>query len=117
MKKAPKPAPYIAACAAIPIEGVNFLLARFFPIDVGLPPHTPLWFKVIAYQALLLHAPGLMLYVRLYASGAVQPVGLFEFMLLATGYADTFLLILAVVLAIRWVRSRALAAPKKTASF
>lgn len=79
-----------ALIAAIPIEAANLLFAGY-PTDVGLPPATIWYEKLIAYRWLFLHWLGLFL---------IDDTGinaLNNFVFLASGYFDTALLIVLVI--------------------
>ena len=99
MKRALK----IALLIAIPIETLNLWLVLHFPIDVGLPPGTSRWTEYTFAQALLLHYPGLFLlgWVDVHhLSRAILYSGL-----AVSGYVDTVLLVLAIVLSVMGLRA------------
>jgi uncharacterized membrane protein YedE/YeeE len=101
----------IAFVVAIPIEIANFLLAGF-PLDTGFEPADPWYDKVIAYQWLVLHFPGVMLVRLLDGTGLgkqlvarikwMSPETLYGSVLFVSGYLDTILLVLVGMLAFRW---------------
>jgi hypothetical protein len=85
-----------AFLVAIPIEAVNcFLLAP--PIDVGLPDYASRFEKLVALQWVILHWPGLQA-----PDWLGSQLGIF--VLFASGYLDTVLLLIAFIFAFRWVR-------------
>lgn len=99
--------------AAIPIEALNF---RFlgFPIDVGLPADTSWYWKLIAYQWLYLHWAGLISLDWIEHVVGCQQLNvvmgchrLDTCVLLVSGYIGTALLLIAVILGFRWIRSLA----------
>ena len=93
--------------AAIPIETLNLAMAGF-PIDTGFEPGTRWYVKVIGYQGLVLHYPGLLLLSHLDHAGFekgllrwISWMGLHtfeQFVLFLSGYFVTFLLILAAII-------------------
>jgi len=101
----------IALVVAIPIEVANFLLAGF-PLDTGFEPADPLYDKVIGYQWLVLHFPGVMLVAWLDGTGFgkwlvarikwMSLTNLYNLVLFVSGYLDTILLTLGCMLAFRW---------------
>jgi hypothetical protein len=100
-----------APVAAIPIEIANFFLAGF-PLDTGFEPADPWYAKVIGYQWLVLHFPGVMLvgWVNGTRLGRqlvarikwISPETLYDLVLFVSGYLDTTLIVLAGLLAFRW---------------
>lgn len=101
----------IALAVAIPIEIANFFLAGF-PLDTGFEPADPWYDKVIGYQWLVLHFPGVMLVGWLDRTGLgkwlvarikwMSLETLYHLVLFVSGYFDTILLVLAGLLAFRW---------------
>lgn len=101
----------IALVVAIPIEIANFFLAGF-PLDIGFEPADPWYDKVIGYQWLVLHFPGVMLVRWLDGTGLRKWFGsripwmsletLYHSVLFVSGYLDTIFLVLAGLLAFRW---------------
>ena len=98
----------VALIAALPIETANFWLAAF-PIDTELPPDTDWSLKVIGYQWLCLHSPGLLLGSYLVGSRFEKFIMPFAF---ASGYLDTALLIALGVWAFRWWSNRSRKQPQ-----
>jgi hypothetical protein len=103
----------IAFVVAIPIEIANFFMASF-PLDTGFAPADPWYDKVIGYQWLVLHFPGVALVGWLDDPGFgkwlvarikwMRLGTLYESIFFLWGYIDTVLLALAVILAFRcWV--------------
>jgi hypothetical protein len=97
-----KPLLKFALLVAIPLEVVNLLLAGF-PLDTGFAASTHWYHKVIAYQWLFLHCPGVLLLIRLSNAGYetlslrwIDWPSLQRLVLFVSGYLDTVLLILAV---------------------
>ena len=95
-----KPSLKFALIAAIPVEAANSLFGGF-PIDVGLPPDASVWVKVVAYQWLYMHYPGLMLvtsdYFEKLPQKVEEPLG--YFILTISGYTETvFLFLMATFL-------------------
>ena len=99
MRKA-KSSIVIALLLALPIEAVSFRFA-FFPIDIGLPPDAKWYVKVRFYQWLFLHWPGLW-FLNWFDGTRFEYLGLF--LLAATGYVDTALLIIAGIFVFHGVR-------------
>ena len=101
----------IAFVVAIPIEIANFFMAGF-PLDTGFEPADPWHDKVIGYQWLFLHFPGVAMVAWLDDTGFGKwlvarikwmSLGtLYESIFFLCGYIDTVLLTLAVILAFRW---------------
>jgi hypothetical protein len=89
-----------ALIAAIPLEALNFWLVSF-PLDVGFPPDTPWHVKLIPYQWLVLHWPGVWLLEPLIGTKFEK---LAEVIFVGIGYFDTVLLILVGILGVRLVR-------------
>jgi hypothetical protein len=90
-----------AFLTAIPIEVVNFFFAAV-PIDVGIPVETPWYFKLIFYQWIVVHFPGLLFMAW---SERTRFEVLTFLVLPMAGYFDTGLLILGVIAGVRWVRA------------
>jgi hypothetical protein len=93
----------IALLIAVPIETLNLWLVLHFPIDVGLPPGTSHWTEYTFAQALLLHYPGLFLmgWVDVHhLSRVILYSGL-----VVSGYVDTALVVLAMVLSVMGLRA------------
>lgn len=86
--------------AAIPLEFANFWLAMP-PIDVGFAA-SPRWYEyLLAGEWVILHLPGLLL------SGWFEQRGLGKydaFLLFASGYLDTALLIALCIVCFRFIR-------------
>jgi len=92
----------LALLAALPIEAANLRWAGF-PLE-GLPDRTSWVVKVVAYQWLFLHYPGMLLLFHLSESRMDrQALSRIETPLLfVNGYCETVLLIVAIVLGVRW---------------
>ena len=87
-----------ALLLAVPIEGLNLVFP--FPVDVGLETDAGWLEKLWGFQWVFLHWPGL------YVSNYFERVGFFRlsvFVIFASGYLDTALLIVVCVLAFRWI--------------
>jgi hypothetical protein len=91
-----------ALLTAIPVELVNFWLAMP-PLDVGLAPDAPWYANVLAGEWVILHLPGLRLASSI---GMLDFGGPGLFILLASGYLDTALLIAIGIHCFRWLRPR-----------
>jgi hypothetical protein len=85
---------------AIPLELVNFFIFPF-PIDVGLSDNASWFRQVMGFQWVILHWPGLRLLQWL---GRIGQMRLGTVALIASGYADTALLLIAAFLAFRGIR-------------
>jgi hypothetical protein len=94
-----------ALIAAIAVEAVNLRFAGF-PIDVGLPPDTSLWTKLVAYQWLYIHLPALILVTGDYFEKLPQKieVPLGYSCLYLCGYAETVLILLTAIFLFRLLR-------------
>ena len=92
----------IALVAAFPVEAINSWLALRYPIDVGLPPETAIWVKIVFAQALYLHFPAFPLLD--WVDAHRFPLAVFYVGLLLIGYIDTVLLIFAVLFGVRGIR-------------
>lgn len=84
----------ISLAAAIPAEAVNFWLFPF-PIDVGLPDDATWYEKLIGFQWVILHLPGL--YLTRWLTG--HP----SFVIFVCGYLDTALLFTAASFCFNWI--------------
>ena len=98
----------IGLLAALAIEAINF---RFLtpPIDIGYPPGTPWYIRLIGSQWLILHSPGLLMLDRLErVTGCPQlniamscrPVDIF--VLFLSGYLVTASLLIVIIVGFRW---------------
>jgi hypothetical protein len=88
----------ISSIVAHPLELQNFYIFGF-PIDVVLPPDTPFIHRLLAYQWVFVHLPGLWILGRLNWKVSLVPV------LSLTGYIDTATAVLACVILFRWMRN------------
>jgi hypothetical protein len=91
--------------AAMVLEPFNFVLAWGVPLDVGFPPGTSFFTRLLFEQAFYLHYPVFLLmeWIDRFANGKMWEV-LFALTLFAIGYINTVVLILAFVLAFRFLR-------------
>jgi hypothetical protein len=94
----------IALLAAIPLESINLWLALHYPIDVGLPPGTSRWVELVFAQALILHFPGLW-FMNWFEEHHVYSVSPIYAGLLVSGYVDTVLLLIVVILSYRGLQA------------
>ena len=86
--------------AAIPLELANFWLAMP-PIDVGFAANTRWYEYILAVEWVILHLPGLLL------SGWFEQRGFGRydaFLLFASGYLDTALMIALGIVCFRFIR-------------
>jgi hypothetical protein len=98
-----------ALLAALAVETINFwVLAP--PIDVGYPPGTPWYINLIGFQWVILHLPGLRSLDWLERVFGCQQRNIVMgcrrvdiLVLFVSGYLDTALLLIAVVLGFRWI--------------
>jgi len=100
MKLPFKSALFLGFVAAIPVELANFWLAMP-PIDVGFAANTRWYEYVLAVEWVILHFPGLVL------SGWFEQRGYGKydaFLLFASGYLDTALLIALGFVCFRFIR-------------
>jgi hypothetical protein len=100
-----------AFVVAIPVEIANLFMAMA-PLDTGFAPGDPWSDKVLGYEWLVMHYPGVILAAWLDDTGFekwlvarinwMSSATLDESIFFLCGYIDTALLILAVILALRW---------------
>ena len=96
-----KRAVLVALGMAIPIEVVNFFVFMP-PLDVGIPDDSPWYTKLLGLQWAALHYPGLQVASLIDPYFKAFPVDVFTWFL--SGYVDTVLVTLGVVLAVVRIR-------------
>jgi hypothetical protein len=85
---------------AAPIEAVNYFVFPY-PLGIGIPDSATWMQKFIGIQWLVIHWPGIQALNWLEPNGYL---GLGNFVVVACGYFDTFLLIVVVMIAMQSFR-------------
>ena len=95
-----KRAALVAMGTALPIELVNFFVCMP-PLDVGIADDAPWYTKLLGYEWVVLHWPGIRLGngIDAYYKAYAFDVCLWFF----SGWLETAVLIIALVLGVRWL--------------